>query len=606
MGLEVKELSVFFEGKTSLIAALDQINFSLEPGKTLALLGESGSGKSLTALALMRLLPQQSFYGRSSVLNYADIDLLNLPEYLMRRFRGRRLAMIFQEPMTALNPVMTIGQQLAETLKVHEALSHQASRDRILSILEEVELPDPQTRLKFYPHQLSGGQKQRVVIAMALLCRPDILIADEPTTALDVTIQAQILKLLKKLQAQYQMSLLLITHDLSVVKTCADQVLVIYAGQVIEYSPADLFFSKPLHPYVQKMLGSLPAFAKRMQILSPIPGKVPSLDALPSGCRFHPRCGFAFESCFVETPPLIEVDNGRSIRCHLYPFKAPVFEEDAPIHWQDQAQSKVPEPKQAASVIISVKDLEVSFTGKSFWPFKNPEVFKAVDGLSFELSKGQTLALVGESGSGKTTVCRVLLRFQGISAGSLVYREQDLMAMRGRALKEYRKKVQIVFQDPYSSMNPRMMIGEILAEGLIAQGYRAAMIRKKQIEVLDQVNLAESSLLRYPHQFSGGQRQRICIARALVVEPDVLICDEPTSALDVSVQAQILNLLKILQKEKGMAYLFVTHNMGVVSYMADDVLVMRQGRAVESGTCEQIFKKPQNPYTKELISAISD
>lgn len=593
---EIKQLTVAFQSPGKIITAIDAISFNLHPGETLVLLGESGCGKSLTSLALMRLLPKSGVYGVDSQINVHGEDILNLPEHMMRRLRGRRLAMIFQEPMTALNPVMTIGAQIAEVLERHHSISKDILQETLIALLNEVEMPQPHTRIHQYPHQLSGGQKQRVVIAMALACKPDILIADEPTTALDVTIQAQILRLLKKLQATRNMSLLLITHDLGVVKEMADRVCVMYAGQVVEQAPVRDFFSRISHPYVQQLLASLPSFSKRNEKLSIITGNVPTLDALPSGCRFHPRCIYAFERCKIEEPQLQVIDN-RILRCHLYPEnkELPALKTDI-IGWNNSTE--------AAQTVFTVNNLSVYFEHKKGLLRSNKSVFKAVDGLSFNLQQGKTLALVGESGCGKTTASRALLRLLPVSGGDIRYREQDVLLLNGRELRRYRKKVQIIFQDPFSSMNPRMTVGEIIAEGMYAQRMKSSFIQNRLKQLVKQVNLPSNCLHRYPHQFSGGQRQRICIARALATEPDILICDEPTSALDVSVQAQILNLLKELQLETGISYLFITHNMAVVSYIADDVLVMKDGKAVEYGTCDKIFKHPEHHYTKQLLGAV--
>lgn len=594
---QIRNLSVGFQTASQTLLAIDNISFSLKSGETLALLGESGCGKSLTSLAFMRLLPNNAIYSSESAIDFAGDDLLNLPEKLMRGLRGRRLAMIFQEPMTALNPVLSIGDQLAEALCEHQKIKREELKTRVLDLLKEVEIPQPELRLRQYPHQLSGGQKQRIVIAMALACNPEVLIADEPTTALDVTVQAQILELLKKLQRQHHMSMLLITHDLGVVKAMADTVCVMYAGQIVELAPAESFFNNPLHPYVQQLLVSQPTFAKRGGQLQTIKGSVPTLEAIPSGCRFHPRCEHAFALCKVREPSLQTLHKVQSVRCHLYPEH-----ETLPalsIHnrvWEINHQ-------QDNDIVLSVKNLSVHFNVRKGIG-RHSQVHKAVDNLSFNVYKGKTLALVGESGCGKTTTSRALLRLQDITAGHIYFCEKDIRNFRGRALRHFRKKVQIVFQDPYSSMNPRMTIADILAEGLQAQGLHSTKISSKLQELLDQVNLPSNSLKRYPHQFSGGQRQRICIARALATEPELLICDEPTSALDMSVQAQILNLLKSLQYEFGLSYLFITHNMGVVSYIADDVLVMRDGKAIEMASCEQIFTNPQQIYTRQLLSSV--
>lgn len=597
--LDVKRLSVAFEMKHTSITAVDDVDFFLAAGETVALVGESGCGKSLTASALMRLLPTYARYGQHSEIIWSGTDVLTLSESVMRQFRGKRLAMIFQDPMTALNPVLTIGEQLAEALGHRHTWAGSKRRKNMAALLREVEISEPERRLHHYPHQLSGGQKQRVVIAIALAGQPEVLIADEPTTALDVTTQAQILALLKRIQKQRNMSLLLITHDLSLVEAVADRVYVMYAGQIVESARVSVFFKQPLHPYTQHLLAALPHFDKREQRLSAIPGRVPSPDDRPSGCRFHPRCTHVFAPCAKEEPILqtLTQKDTRLVRCHLYPEHQhpPILAAS-----KERREDKL----DAGPVLFSVRDLGVYFPMQRGFLGRPAQVHKAVDGLSFDLNEGQTLALVGESGSGKSTVCRVLLGLQKIACGQVTFRDKAVNNFRGQALKQFRKDVQIIFQDPYSSMNPRMTVGQIIAEGMEAQNKSRAWIRQRQYELLDQVNLPKGSLERYPHQFSGGQRQRLCIARALACSPKVLICDEPTSALDVSVQAQVLNLLKDLQQELHLTYLFVTHNMAVVSYLADDVLVMRDGRMVEQGTCEQLLRAPAHAYTKQLLAGV--
>jgi oligopeptide/dipeptide ABC transporter ATP-binding protein len=594
--IDINQLSVFLEQEKTL-TAVDKVDFSLYRGETLSLLGETGCGKSLTALALMRLLPEIAIYGETSQIKVDSQDLLALPEFLMRELRGRKLAMIFQEPMTALNPVLTIGQQLGECLTRHQKFNHQELMANMQRLLTEVELSDPAIRIQQYPHQLSGGQKQRVVIAMALACNPSILIADEPTTALDVTIQAQILALLKRLQLRYAMSVLLITHDLGVVKAVADRVCVMYAGQIVEYAPVKDFFMQVKHPYAQQLLASLPSFAKRGQELQILVGSVPNLDNLPKGCRFHTRCAHVFPKCQHIEPQLQSLPM-REVRCHLYPEhqSLPAL-PDLRVNW--------PFVKPfSAEPLLSFQQVSVHFRIQPSRYKQQSLLIKAVDEVSFVLKKGQTLALVGESGCGKTTIARAILRLTALTAGHIYYGNNEITKLRGKGLQQYRKQVQMIFQDPFSSMNPRMTVGEIIAEGMHAQGMSVNQIVNKQALLLEQVQLPKNSVDRYPHQFSGGQRQRICIARALATDPAILICDEPTSALDVSIQAQILNLLKQLQIEAGLSYLFITHNMEIVSYMADEVLVMKAGKTIEFGSCEKILYAPEAEYTKQLLAAV--
>lgn len=595
VSLEVDHLKIGFCFAEPPIIAVDDVSFLLAPGKTLALLGESGCGKSITALGLMRLLPLHARYGALSKIKYAQEDILELPEYVMQQLRGRHIAMIFQEPMTALNPVLKIEHQLAEAINAHNNLSKKEVKKRLLHLLEKVEIDHPALRLTQYPHQLSGGQKQRIMIAMALANNPEVLIADEPTTALDVTIQAQILKLLKKLQQENNMSILLITHDLGVVKAAADNVCVMYAGQIVETAEVASFFQQVKHPYSQHLLASVPHIQQRNKHLPILPGMVPALGEIAEGCRFHPRCPYVFSTCKVKMP-LLQTLGDREVRCHLYPEKAGLPPETyIPLIWTTPLKKEVP--------LLTVKSLSVYFKAGHLFS-RNRTIIKAVDNVSFQLFPRQTLALVGESGCGKTTISRALLRLQPVHAGEIIFKNSNIQTLKSEALRHYRKSVQIIFQDPYAALNPRLTIADILAEGMIAQGMSKAFIQKKTLVLLEQVKLPAVSLTRYPHQFSGGQRQRICIARALALEPEVLICDEPTSALDVSVQAQILNLLKELQTELGVAYLFITHNMSVVSYLADDILVMQQGKMVEYDHYERILLNPQQSYTKKLLSSV--
>lgn len=592
--LTVRQLRLAFESKNASQTVVDDLTFELIPGETLALLGESGCGKSLTSLALMRLLPTDAGVGEESQVLFCNDDLLTLPECVMRQYRGKKIAMIFQEPMTTLNPVLTIGEQLSESLSHELTLNAVKKQERMIELLTELQISEPEMRLKQYPHQLSGGQQQRVVIAMAIAGRPDILVADEPTTALDVTTQARILENLKALQSRYQMSLLLVTHDVGVVAKMADRVLVMYAGQCVEMVRLDPFLRQPLHPYAQQLLASLPSYAKRGERLQAIPGSVPTLEDRPSGCRFHPRCAHAFETCRATMPSLQSLDDDRMVRCHLYPART--SPPPLPVVVSSWTSSET-----SHETILVARDVSVYFQPKRDFFSMKPPPFKAVDSVSFTLHRGKTLALVGESGCGKSTLCKAILRLQLMTSGDIEFQGASLQSLHGRGLREYRKKVQIIFQDPFSSMNPRMTIAAILAEGMEAQGMSKAAIQARLWVVLDYVGLAKNSLTRYPHQFSGGQRQRIGIARALATEPTLLVCDEPTSALDISIQAQILNLLKTLQIELGLSYFFITHNMSVVSYIADDVLVMKNGRIVEAGTCEQILTNPRDPYTTLLL-----
>lgn len=595
---DLNQLRVAFQQRNTLLKIIDEVTFTIAPGEIVALLGESGCGKSAMALAIMRLLPGYALYGQQSAIRLNQQDLLTLPEYEMRTWRGRRVAIVFQEPMTALNPVLTIRTQLAEAFLKHERLRGRALEERLIQALEEVELSDPSSKLSHYPHQLSGGQKQRVVIAMALAGQPDLLIADEPTTALDVTIQAQILALLKRLQQQRKMSILFITHDLGVVKAVANRVCVMYAGEIVQLSQVDAFFQDLHHPYVQCLLTALPTFEKRTVLLELMPGQVPSPGAWPEGCRFHVRCPHAFQRCQHEKPLLLKRGNG-GMRCHLY--EAPDAEER---HIPLQLTPHIQAPAFQAEVVLEAKAVGVSFEIPAAHFYQRKGELRAVENVSFQVRKGRTLAIVGESGSGKTTLSRALLALHPLQTGQIYFKNMPLFQMSRQQRRAYRKAVQMVFQDPQTSLDPRMTVRDILAEGMRVQKMSEAAIRSKQTLLLDQVSLPRSSLDRYPHEFSGGQRQRISIARALSTDPEVIICDEPTSALDVSVQAQILNLLKTLQAQRGLAYVFITHNMGVVSYVADEVLVMQAGQVVEYGAVEQVLFHSTQSYTQHLLESV--
>jgi peptide/nickel transport system ATP-binding protein len=476
----------------------------------------------------LRLLPSGAQVSAASVILQAD-NLLQIPENDFCKVRGRRIGLIFQDPMSSLNPVMSIGDQIAEVMQIHFSYSKQEQRERVLQLLEQVEIPQPERRIKEYPHQLSGGQRQRVMIAIALAGEPDLLIADEPTTALDVTIQAQILALLKTIQQQKGMALWLISHDLALVSNMADRIAVMQQGKIVETAVTEAFFQQPKHPYSLKLLSALPAM----------------------------------DSCLgkeiIEQPALLKVSDFKV----YYPIRKGIFKR----------------------IVDHVR---------------------AVDGVDLKLQHGKTLALVGESGCGKTTLGKALLNLTPACAGQVLFNDIDMMALEGEALRRQRAAMQIIFQDPFASMNPRMLVGDIIAEGIDAlhPHIHSADRQEKVFKLLQQVDLQESSALRYPHEFSGGQRQRICIARALAVEPQLIICDEPTSALDVSVQAQIIKLLKDLQQQQGLSYLFITHDLAVVGEIADEVAVMYQGKIVEYGDVEQVLTRPKHRYTQQLLSAV--
>lgn len=543
--LKVNHLCADIKLSDRTIHAVKDVSFEVDSGETFALVGESGSGKSITALSIARLLPDAAKITQGEILLQGE-NLLNCSEREMRSIRGSKISMIFQEPMTSLNPVIKIGDQIIESVIHHEKISKSIARSRCLDLLNAVGLPSAKRNMDEYPHQLSGGMRQRIMIAIALAANPDVLIADEPTTALDVTIQAQVLELLKKLQEELKMGLVFITHDLGVVQQIADRVAVMRYGEIVETASSEAFFASPQHTYSQQLLNAVPSINKRGLRLS-VDGEQ-SVDSLSSSLEMHEH-----------DHPVLEVDR---LKVH-FPIRKGVFKR----------------------VVGHVK---------------------AVNDVSLKLYPGKTLALVGESGCGKTTVGKSIVRLLDVTHGDVIFQGQNLINLDGEALRARRSELQIVFQDPYSSLNPRMLVGDIIEEGMVSLGIEknAGQRRLTVAKLLAQVGLPEDASNRYPHEFSGGQRQRICIARALAVKPQVIICDEPTSALDVSVQAQVLNLLKDLQAEMGMSYLFITHDMSVVSYLADDVAVMHEGVIVENGSALEVLRNPQHDYTKRLLSSV--
>jgi len=598
--LKVEALRTWLDGSAGVVRALDGVDFEIRRGETFAIVGESGCGKSITALSLARLLPETGRVVDGSV-RLEETDLLALPEAAMRNVRGERVAMIFQEPATSLNPVLTVGMQIGEVLARHAGLRGPAARERARELLDAVGIAESARRLDEYPFQLSGGMKQRVMIALALAGEPDLLIADEPTTALDVTIQAQVLDLLRDLQARTGMAILLITHDLGIVADIAHRVAVMYAGQIVEVATRDAFFASAQHPYSRKLFAALPGARYRGAALAVIPGQVPPLTGEFRGCRFAERCEHAFERCRTESPGWTAIGEGHCVRCHLRET-----ERAGALDERGGASQQVAPVPTADGALLEVRDLEVHFPIRRGLLKRTVGHVRAVDGVSLEIRAGRTLALVGESGCGKTTVGKSLLQLIRPTAGKVTFEGVELTALRGNALRRRRSDFQIVFQDPYASLNPRMRVADILEEGRSALGVRGTPDQESRRidELLEHVGLDPSARERYPHEFSGGQRQRIAIARALAVNPRLIVCDEPTSALDVSVQAQILNLLLRLQQEMGLAYLFITHNLAVVEYLADEVAVMYLGRIVEHGSVREVLETPKHPYTHALLSSI--
>jgi len=600
--LEVAGLATWIDSAGGVVRAVDDVSFAVRAGETYALLGESGCGKSMTALSLMRLLPDAGRIVSGSV-RLSGRELLAVTESEMRQVRGRDMAMIFQEPATSLNPVLTVGLQIGEVLVRHAGLAAAAARHRAVELLDAVGIADARRRVDEFPFQMSGGMKQRVMIAMALAGEPQLLIADEPTTALDVTIQAQVLDLLGRLQVQRGMAVLLITHDLGVVARMAQRIGVMYAGQLIEEAPRALFFGAPRHPYSHKLFAALPSAHRRGAELETIPGGVPALTRQFSGCRFADRCNQAWQRCRSEVPNWHGVGEGHRVRCHLYD---PVLERTSVFASTPMVEPNVAPAANETGPLLGVRGLKVHFPVRRGVLQRAHGYVKAVDGVDLTLACGKTLALVGESGCGKTTAGKAILRLIDPTAGSVMFRGEEIAVRSRRSLRPLRRSLQMIFQDPYASLNPRMRVGDIIAEGITALGLEASAVarRERVTALLQQVGLEGDMVGRYAHEFSGGQRQRIAIARALAVNPQLLVCDEPTSALDVSVQAQILNLLKELQASLGLSYLFITHNIAVVDYLADEVAVMYLGRIVESGGAQEILRTPRHPYTVALLSAV--
>ncbi|ORU90556.1 MAG: ABC transporter ATP-binding protein [Cycloclasticus sp. symbiont of Poecilosclerida sp. M] len=599
--LSVRGLKTEFSQSGQTIKAVDGISFDIAKGETFALVGESGCGKSVSALSVLRLLPRNAKVREGQVL-FQGQDLLHEPEFNMRTIRGSRISMIFQDPMSALNPVMTIGEQISECFAIHDNVGQKSHKNEVLKLIKQVGLAEPSVRYNEYPHQLSGGMRQRVVIAIALANKPDLLIADEPTTALDVTIQAQILQLLKDLQSELGMALWIITHDLGLVSEYADRVAVMYAGELVEVAPNETFFDvhKPHHPYTKRLFDALPSTQKRDTLLTTLKGAVPSLSSKFKGCRFAERCPLKQADCLSAEVDWRDESPRHQIRCLHYGI------EQAEVNAEKFNASNA--TTDSTGSLLRIDDLKIHFPIKKGFFKRTCGYVKAVDGVSLDIKAGTTAALVGESGCGKTTLGKGVLQLLPITSGSIAYRGEELTQLSEQQLRQYRHHLQIIFQDPFSSMNPRLLVGEVIREGFQSLSQQLSDTEKTQRceELLQQVGLNPDTQLCYPHEFSGGQRQRICIARALAANPSLIVCDEPTSALDVSVQAQVLNLLKKLQIESGLSYLFITHDLSVVSFIADTVAVMYLGRIVEQGTTEEVLQNPAHPYTKALLAAVPE
>ena len=591
--LRIRELRTYFHGKRETVRAVDDIDLLIEEGETLGLVGESGSGKSVTSLSVMRLLESTANI-ESGEISYFGRDLVHLPSRDMRDLRGKDIGMIFQEPGTSLNPVFRVGDQVGEALRVHLGMSRKEARQRTIELFEEVGIPEPERRIDSYPHEMSGGQKQRVMIAMALSCNPKLLIADEPTTALDVTIQAQILDLIRRLRDERGMSILFISHDLGVIAEIADRIAVMFRGRIVERGSVTGVFNNPQHPYTKGLLACRPHLDRDFRRL---PTVADFMDVDEDGDGGEIR--IAERDLSAEALGEL-VGRGRGRLLHPQPAL------------ESLGYSEDPGPgdliDQDAEPLLTVRDLKVYYPIKSGFLRRQVGEVKAVDGISFDVYSGQTLGLVGESGCGKTTTGLALLRLIDITGGRVHFDDQDVTGIPASRLRALRGQMQIILQDPYSSLNPRMTVEAMLTEAMAIHkiGDSRRDRRDRAARLLEEVGMEADHLRRYPHEFSGGQRQRVSVARALAVQPELIICDESVSALDVSVQAQVLNLLKDLQEEHGLTYIFISHDLSVVKFMSDMMAVMLDGKIVEQGPSEAIYRTPREEYTRRLIEAVPD
>lgn len=625
--LQINDLKTYFYTEDGIVKAVDGVNLHVNRGEVLGLVGESGSGKSVTSLSIMRLVGPPGKIVSGEIL-FEGQPLQSLPEKQMVKIRGNAISMIFQQPQSSLNPVHTTGDQVAEVYKLHAQLQDEEINGRTIEMFRLVGIPDPEEKVKAYPHEMSGGQAQRVMIAMGLARSPQLLIADEPTTALDVTIQAQILDLMRNLKEKLETAVILITHDLGVIAEMADRVAVMYAGQIVEQAPVKTLFARPKHPYTQGLLDSIPVMGSVKERLDAIPGNVPNLVNLPPGCHFAPRCKarveFGLEICHHKKPALLPVGSEQDAQCWLYQSNgdhiAPLAEkaDGATINTvsyrsvgQAAALPTASEPANrkttvaSASELIEVRDLVKYYPVRGGILKRVVGQVKAVDGVTFGIQAGETLGMVGESGCGKSTLGRTILRLTEPTNGSVFFNGQDVFNMDRQGLIKLRRDMQIVLQDPYASLNPRKQIGQSVADGLHIHNIGNPRDRKDiVIEMLRKVGLEDYHALRYPHEFSGGQRQRIGIARALALQPKFIVCDEPVSALDVSIQSQVLNLLNDLQDEFDLTYLFVAHDLSVVEHVSDRVAIMYLGKMVELADRGELYRNPLHPYTQSLLSAV--
>jgi peptide/nickel transport system ATP-binding protein len=603
--LEVTDLRTEIKLKQAVVHAVDGVSIHVEAGETLGIVGESGCGKTMTALSIMNLLPVGGHIVGGSIRLNGD-EISNLDDEAMRTIRGNEIGMIFQDPLTSLNPTMTVGRQIAETVILHRKVTKEQAFDRAVEVLDLVGMPKARERIGDYPHQFSGGMRQRVMIAMALACEPKLLIADEPTTALDVTIQKQILELIDDLRRRLGMSVILVTHDLGVIAGRADRVVVMYAGEIDETTATGTLFANPRHPYTEALFSALPDKAvERQERLYSIPGAPPDLTAPPAACRFAPRCRHVQDRCRQEKPRLLGESPDHRFACFY-----PVGETEKKGATVTAVAPAAAAPPAAAPVTGTGSLLSIEHLVKNFPVTKGAVLqrrvgwLSAVADVSFGVRPGETFGLVGESGCGKTTIGRVIVGLDKPTSGVISFEGQDLAKSSNRAYRRQRRKIQFMFQDSYASLDPRMRAGAILREPLLAQhiGSRGEQQRRVE-EMLDHVGLPRAAADRYPHEFSGGQRQRLGFARALMLSPELIVADEPVSALDVSIQAQMLNLMNELQRRLGLTYLFISHDLAVVRYLSDNIGVMYLGKLVEIGPADKVYGTPAHPYTKGLIDS---
>ncbi|TDG00734.1 ABC transporter ATP-binding protein [Paenibacillus piri] len=613
--LDIQHLTVDFATKHGLLTAIADVSLSIQAGETVCLVGESGSGKTVASKSVMRLIDYENGVISNGRIALDGVELTALTQEQIRVLRGKKMAMIFQEPMAAFDPVFTIGSQIVDSIVQHKRVSKQAAARQSVELLRRVGIPEPELRMRQYPNELSGGMLQRAMIAMALACEPELLIADEPTTALDVTIQAQILQLLQELKAEYNMSILLITHDMGVASQLADRIVVMYAGRVMEQATAVQLFEQPYHPYTKGLMQSILTLeGSRDKRLYSIEGSIPNLAELPSGCRFHPRCPYASEKCVRHNPPLLEI-NGREAACwHVEELAMTAWAADEPEPVVPFAKADFPadvsanpdrKPAAVQNNLFEVTGLQKLYKVNKGIFRKNGASIRAVDDVSFTIQQGEVFGLVGESGSGKSTLGRVLLQLEKATAGQIRFQGSDLTLKSGEELRQARGSMQMIFQDPYGSLSPRWKVGDIIGEPLEVHNLLKGNEKRVRVEeLLEMVGLNASWYNRYPHEFSGGQRQRIGIARAIALNPKFILADEAVSALDVSVQSQIVNLLQDLQSRMGLTYLFIAHGLQIVRHISNRIGVMYLGKLVEIAPSEELFRHPAHHYTRALISSI--